>query len=430
MSLTNYKIFKIIDKGICFELEINTQNDQEFKCLIKFEKEVNIDGFPLLIIKPVCICESLNGKITTNVDVPYETKNFLVEDDFKIEDLFFQVLSPHNQSKRMDYFDDVGDSLICSPVVTEFIDEEEEEKEEQPKEETIEKQEQEELKEEVEQEEEEKEEVEEKVVEETVEKKQEVEEKEKEEEEQEGEEQEIVKEEEHEKLEVNKNEIMSEIFINFNKHMESIISRLDNIENMEKNNKPNKIHHAPSIELIEAIPTTPDSHPPQEPKPHPPQEPKPHPPQEPKPHPPQEPKPHPPQPKLAPHPPQQPKLAPHPPQQPKPLLQPSQASQSPLQVKIIELQKSYQNIDVQKNLVKIIIDHMRCIEQFNILGEEKKVIALNSIETISFDNEVKEIDLLLSLSSQLIDTFVDFDKNRINIQTKPPNSLSCFAACH
>jgi len=43
MSLTNYKIFKIIDKSVYFELQVNSQNDQDFKCQVRFEQEINLD---------------------------------------------------------------------------------------------------------------------------------------------------------------------------------------------------------------------------------------------------------------------------------------------------------------------------------------------------------------------------------------------------
>lgn len=46
MSLTNYKIFKISDKNVYLELQINSQNDQDFKCTVKFEQEINLDGYP------------------------------------------------------------------------------------------------------------------------------------------------------------------------------------------------------------------------------------------------------------------------------------------------------------------------------------------------------------------------------------------------
>ena len=155
--------------------------------------------------------------------------------------------------------------------------------------------------------------------------------------------------------------------------------------------------------------------PPQENKPHPP----PTPPQENKPHPPpmppQENKPHPP-----PTPPQENKPHPPPPQQKK-------QTESKLNDSIIALQKRYfmTEEDIEAILVQIIIDHMRCIEQYNISGDEKKTIVINSIETILMNHEAKNIPSLMTLSSQLIDTFIALDKNKLKIQQKP-SPLSCF----
>ena len=69
---------------------------------------------------------------------------------------------------------------------------------------------------------------------------------------------------------------------------------------------------------------------------------------------------------------------------------------------------------------------MRCIEQFNMTGEEKKNLVLNSLELILLNNEVTNIDFIISLSSQLIDVFVAFDKDKITIEQKA-SALACFA---
>jgi hypothetical protein len=237
--------------------------------------------------------------------------------------------------------------------------------------------------------------------------------------------------------------------------------KLDALEkkSAEEPLQPKKIHHAPKIEIVEEKnlrlseihsyldlqpqdkpkPSYLDLQPQNKPKPHPPppeDKPKPHPPpseDKPKPHPPppeDKPKPHPPPPedKPKPHPPPpEDKPKPHPPvdNKPKPHHPP------PLNSKIIEIQKTYAfDSDIQTKLVKVIIDHMRCIEQYDITGLEKKNIVLDSIETILRNNETlkKEIDLILNLSSQLIDTFIAFDKDKINIKEKA-SALACFA-CH
>ena len=69
---------------------------------------------------------------------------------------------------------------------------------------------------------------------------------------------------------------------------------------------------------------------------------------------------------------------------------------------------------------------MKCIEHFNLSGVEKKTIVLNSIETILINNSIKDYTFILDLSSQLIDTFIAFDKDKIHIIEKKPSTLSCF----
>jgi hypothetical protein len=70
---------------------------------------------------------------------------------------------------------------------------------------------------------------------------------------------------------------------------------------------------------------------------------------------------------------------------------------------------------------------MKCIEQFDLSGVEKKSIVLSSIETILSNNSIKDTaGLILELSSQLIDTFIAFDKDKINITEKRLSALSCF----
>jgi len=147
--------------------------------------------------------------------------------------------------------------------------------------------------------------------------------------------------------------------------------------------------------------SSPSDPPPPQNKPHPP----PTPPQE-------ERKPHPPPPQNKPHPP--------PTHQQKP-------SKPALNEKIMAIQKLYHVVDdVQKNLAQIIIDHMRCIEQFKMTGEEKKTITLNSLEVILLNNKVANIDFIINLSSQLIDVFIAFDKDEITIEQRA-SALACFA---
>ena len=90
---------------------------------------------------------------------------------------------------------------------------------------------------------------------------------------------------------------------------------------------------------------------------------------------------------------------------------------------------SYDNVaHIDKNIVRVILEHMKCMEQFNFSGAEKKAIVLSSIETIFVNNNSKKdtVGFIVELSSQLIDTFIAFDKDKINITEKKLSSLSCF----
>ena len=92
---------------------------------------------------------------------------------------------------------------------------------------------------------------------------------------------------------------------------------------------------------------------------------------------------------------------------------------------INEIQKSNLCNNVENNLIEIIIKHMTSIECYNMVGEEKKNLVLNSIESMLLTNDNKNKNILLILSSKLIDTFIAFDKHKINIEDRN-NYLSCF----
>jgi hypothetical protein len=191
---------------------------------------------------------------------------------------------------------------------------------------------------------------------------------------------------------------------------------------------PKEINTHPPQEIIKS------PRPPKEIKPHPPQEiiKSPHPPKEiiKSPRPPQEiiKSPHPPK-EIKPHPPQEISKSPHPPKEIKPH-PPQEIENIPNHKKKIndvinEIQKSDICNNVESNLIEIIIKHMTSIEGYNIAGEEKKNLVLNSIESMLLSNDNKNKNILLILSSKLIDTFIAFDKHKINIEDRN-NYLSCF----
>jgi hypothetical protein len=399
MSLTNYKIFKISDKNVHLELQINSHNDQDFKCTVKFEQEINLDGFPPFIVKPICVCDTSNNKVSVTVDVPYE----IIE---KEEDVSFKLEDPFVRIDEYDYDTEEEEKKIVDEMTREIAQEVVEEVIQKVTEET-----KEEITEEI------KEENKEETKEENKEENKEEKTKEENKEEKIGEETaEETKEEIAEKEEPNSRKELNDILSNFHKNIENLINRLDTLDTFDDKNKK-KIHHAPKISIVEELNFNPleFTHPPTPPQ----EERKPHPPTpQNKPHPP----PTPPQEERKPHPPT-PQNKPHPPPTPP---QPTKPSKPGLNEKIAAIQKLYHSIDVQKNLTQIIIDHMRCIEQFHMTGEEKKKIVLNSIELILLNNEVTNIDFIISLSSQLIDVFVAFDKDKITIEQKA-SALACFA---
>jgi hypothetical protein len=164
----------------------------------------------------------------------------------------------------------------------------------------------------------------------------------------------------------------------------------------------------PSEEIVEKKPDI-EPHPPSPVKPHPPS-----PVVENKPHPPPpvvENKPHPPPPVV--------ENKPHPP--------PPVVENKPLLLrKIIEIQKKYiDSHDIDNHLVQIIIEHMRIIEPTDIKGEQKKTIVLNSIKAMLSNNTKSKKEMMLHISSQLIDTFIAFDKHKLNITNEKISSLSC-----
>ena len=286
MSLTNYKIFKITDKNVQFELQVNSHNDQDFKCQVKFEQEMNLDGYPPFVVKPVCICDTSDNKVYVTSDVLYEIIENSMDESFQLEDPFIHLDNEDEDTEdENEPIPDSGEEVAdVSEEVAEEVAEEVVEVSEKVAEEVAE-----EVTEEVAEVSDEvaevvaqvvtaevAEEVAKEVVEEIL--------------------NEIVSEIKEDEQEINSKEKLSEIFISFNKHIENLINRLDTIDNYD--NKPKKIHHAPKFSLVDERSLIPDEQSPtvlQENKPHPPPNPplekKPRPPPTP---PPQENKPHPP----------------------------------------------------------------------------------------------------------------------------------------
>ena len=403
MSFTNYKVFRISDEHIKLELQLNSQNEHDFKCTVQFEKEIQVTGYPPLMVKPTCVCENIDNKVTTIIDMTHE----VLDDDenFVVEEPFERNLND----------DEVGEEVV-DEVVAEVVDEVVEEVVEEVVDEVVEEVVGEVVDEVVD-------EVVEKVVDEVVE--------------------EVVDEVVKETVGVITDRDINEILHNFDKHMELIMNRLESIEKYEVNRRH---RHAPAIDIVEPSETMWEEHKtetgytywwnrdtdesvwvnpnlsPHAPvaifektgetiveviKPMASRAPTP-PPRTPTP-PPEE---------------QEPvveKIRPHP---PPPMAKPV----SPLIAKINQIQSLYFNVPgVEKELIQIVLNHMRGIEHFDISGEEKKNIVINSIETILGKNQVANAELIINLSSQLIDTLIAFDKQTQKIENKKPSALSCFS---
>jgi hypothetical protein len=203
----------------------------------------------------------------------------------------------------------------------------------------------------------------------------------------------------------NGNKQLVDVITNLNKHLDYIMLKLESGEKFgnqitESDQEIKSPHPHKKIKS--------NSH--KKIKPHPTQEIKPHPTQEIKPHPPQEIKPHLPQ-EIKPHTHEEIENIPN--------------HKKKINDVINEIQKSDLCKNVENNLIEIIIKHMTSIEGYNIIGEEKKNLVLNSIESMLLTNDNKNKNILLILSSKLIDTFIAFDKHKINIEDRN-NYLSCF----
>jgi hypothetical protein len=429
MSFTNYKIYRIQDGKFCLELKINSKNENDFKCSLEFEKEIKIDGLPPILLQSHCLCENNENNITTtNVSIHSELLDF-----DEIKDPFMSHAVSFEDEEEED-----GENVTEESEVSENLEErtEIEDKEEKVVEEKVEEEVVEEKVEEVV--------VEEKVEEVVEEKTEEVEVEEKTEEVVE----EVVEEVPH-------NDI-NDILINFNETMKHIIVKLDNLDKLNQPKDMWEQHTTESGYIYwwnniteESRWTNPFE---DESKPQPPPSPK----KEQKPLPP----PRSPSPIISeteplimenlspiierkPHhpPPQSPSpiisetepliMENRPPiieRKPHPPPQPFDANKSKLIAKINQIQNNYINCeDIDKKVIPLIIEHMRIIEPTNISGKEKKNIVLGSIETIFAQNNVENKDVLLYLCSQLIDTFIAFDKHKINIEEKlsPLSCLGC-----
>ena len=373
MSVTQYKTIRIAGDNYSLEITMDSQNEQKLKCALRCFQKIDIDGFAQPVtVYPVCIIDNTGANMDVIVDITHKVE---VEEAVAEEPV---IVEEEEVKEDSDAEEDVVDTV---PIVP---DEEEEDhydddfvvedpfigNDDRWKEDAL-----------------------------------------------------IIEE-----VKIREAKKVEDLLSVFNKQIESIMQKLDTMkqkQDEEEDERPLPPIPSQAQEEERPLPLTP---PQQEKKPHPPPPPKENVEQEKKPHPPHH------APKIEiveeeanirasefePHP---PPSKPHPPKQP-----PPQKVDTPLNTQIVKLQKSYDNLPhIDKNIVRVILDHMKCIEQFNLSGVEKKAIVLSSIETILANNPTA--GFILDLSSQLIDTFIAFDKDKINITEKKLSALSCFPPC-
>jgi hypothetical protein len=393
------KILKFKDDGLEFTIEIR---NQEFELSLQLEKQIEVAGYPNILIKPMVYCKATNDNASSSVEVPYEIFPVDLEEQRKKLENEISVLVEEGKKEREEIQKRQEELKNELDELTKYDEEQqhegvEEEVKEEVKEDNVE------VKEEklIEEEETAEEEV-------TEEAKEEVTEEAKEEEEVVKNQEEIIQEEVTNGLEI--------ILERFGNRLERIINKLEVIENKQQKHHH---HHAVDVEIVEPVvekphrPLTP--HPPPA-KPQPPTTPA-------KPHPPTTPAPHPPTTPVAkPHPPATP--APHPPAE----TLTEKKTHKPLNFEIMNLHNKYSSENIENNLVDVIIDHMKCVDTYHISGKEKKEMVLNSIDTLLSTNEMRSDNkkILRNLSSKLIDTFYSLDKHKINISEKLPTTFSCF----
>ena len=402
MSLSEYQTIKVADSNYSLEVTVDTCNTKNMKCSLRCFKQIEIEGFPLLTVYPKVIIDTMGSNVVSEMDVTYKIDEEVIVEK---KDVAEEVVEEKVEEVVEEKVEEVVEQKV-EEVVKEKVDEVVEQKVEEVVEQKVE--------EVVQERVEESEVVGEEVIKESVEEHDDnfvVEDKFIDENRWEEE------DDEHNDGEKQDEKKVDEMLILFNKQIEAIMIRLD--EMAKKDNV------SPVSSEKESKPETPTLPPPK--APHPPMTPHPPPKIE------EEKVP------MKPKPPTQPPPVHHAPKieiveeermplKPKPPTYPPPApSESPLNSQISKLQKSFfftENID--KSIVKIILDHMKCIEHFNLSGIEKKTVVLNSIETILSNNEIDNIPFVMELSSQLIDTFIAFDKDQLHIIDKKPSGLSCF----
>jgi hypothetical protein len=362
MSLTQYKTIKISDDNYSLEITMDSQNEQKLKCSLRCYKEIHIEGFASPVtVYPVFIIDSTGDNITTIVDITHKVGEIVAEEVVDEEVVNEEVVNEEVVHEEVVHEEVVHEEVVNEEVVNEEVVHEEVVHDEVVNEEVV---------------------VDEVVAEE------------------EHDDDFVIEDQfindkrtwddEHKEDEVIKDaRRVEDILTLFNQQMQTVMEQLELMKKKQETDIreerplppiPDKKeiplrhqHHAPKEEIIE---------PEERPR---------------KPRPPQNP----------------------PPQQ--------QKVETPLNIKITKLQKSYDctpNID--KNIVTVILEHMKCMEQFNLTGIEKKTIVMNSIETILKNNDIQDPSgFILLISSQLIDTFIAFDKDKINITEKKPSCFPC-----
>ena len=94
----------------------------------------------------------------------------------------------------------------------------------------------------------------------------------------------------------------------------------------------------------------------------------------------------------------------------------------------LRLTTAMNNISPTKNIIFIVTELMKYIDNFDLSGEDKKIMIIHSIKIFLTNEKIKEEDINFIINTvcpELIDILISVDKRKITIKKK----ISCFWGC-
>ena len=91
------KILKFKDDGLEFTIEIR---NQEFELSLQLEKQIEVAGYPNILIKPMVHCKATNDNASSSVEVPYEIFPVDLEEQRKKLENEISVLVEEGKKER------------------------------------------------------------------------------------------------------------------------------------------------------------------------------------------------------------------------------------------------------------------------------------------------------------------------------------------